>query len=271
MWFCSRCAEPSRVSPTSSHTRLPSQDKHVTYTTRSPTSTAATPAPQPRDSSETPAPAPRSKRTRTASVDIRDSPPLSAGQNKPASKRRALFREGEGSGEADDDDVIIVKDEPVDESEGLPPDWAEGAGGEAEVKPEIDQDVKPTLKVHCTPGPYSRVGQVKLTARAVQIEASTSLAERSSSCMLFWVSKRPLAHAADRSPLAVSSPTHRSIRKISPDRACSTPKSANYPPPSLPNPTADRCPLDRPAVRAARSRSRLRLREVGCSGASRRA
>ncbi|BGP28408.1 hypothetical protein JCM10296v2_000140 [Rhodotorula toruloides] len=120
------------------------KDKHVTYTTRSPTSTAATPAP--RASSTTPAPAPRSKRTRTASLNIRDSPPLSAGRDEPTSKRRALFRDGEGS-EADDD-VIIVKDEPVDEGEGLPPDWAEGATGEAEVKPEIDQDVKPALKVH---------------------------------------------------------------------------------------------------------------------------
>ncbi|BGP21263.1 hypothetical protein Rt10032_c19g6242 [Rhodotorula toruloides] len=122
------------------------KDKHVTYTIRAPISTAATPAPH--DSSTTSAPAARSKRTRTASVDIRDSPPLSVGQDEPASKRRALFRNVEGTGGPEDDDVIVVKDEPVDEGEGLPPNWAEGAAGEAEVKPEIDQDVKPTLKVH---------------------------------------------------------------------------------------------------------------------------
>ncbi|GAA5858284.1 hypothetical protein JCM8547_004634 [Rhodosporidiobolus lusitaniae] len=98
-------------------------------------------------SSATPAPPPPPPAA-LGSVDL-------TGAGEPASKRRAAG-EGEEEVEDDDDDIVVVKPEPVDNE--LPPEGAlfrpdddkGGVRGEEEVKmeDEIDEDVKPQLKVN---------------------------------------------------------------------------------------------------------------------------
>ncbi|GAA6010261.1 hypothetical protein JCM10207_005691 [Rhodosporidiobolus poonsookiae] len=131
------------------------KDKNLHYATRSPRAQPPPPPPQPQ-------PARASKRRRASPspsrdpsaaprVDLRNSPDdEQEGSMPPPAKRTTRSQrggegEGEGVGEAE---VLVVKDEPEDE--GFPLGLGYEAGGMEgeEAKPEVDEDVKPVLKVN---------------------------------------------------------------------------------------------------------------------------
>jgi len=132
----------------------PSQDKHIHFATRSPSTTRAPYA------ARTSSVAPPSRRKRARTTPAANDAVLSSDSDNegssssaaPAPKRRVgVASSGARDEGGAEDELVVVKPEPEDE--GLPAGWADDAGGAeglADVKEEIDQDVKPQVEVTCT-------------------------------------------------------------------------------------------------------------------------
>ncbi|GAA5935244.1 hypothetical protein JCM3775_007247 [Rhodotorula graminis] len=131
------------------------KDKNIHFLTRSPSTVRAPSRVAP---SPFPPPPPSRKRARTASAAPRDDEGdvLSSGSDGEGpstaaatpSKRRAGVAASGARDEGDaEDELVVVKPEPDEEAPPL--GWTESAGGgyEGDVKPEIDEDVKPEVTV----------------------------------------------------------------------------------------------------------------------------
>ncbi|BGP44375.1 hypothetical protein JCM10450v2_000186 [Rhodotorula kratochvilovae] len=133
------------------------KDKHVHYTTRSPTASRG--AATTRTPSVAPPSRKRARSTTAAAAGAAEEDVLSSGSDgegdrtaAPAAKRRAGTA-AVGAADEDDDELVVVKPEP-DEDGAMPPGWADAPSGTGEdgvrlgeVKEEIDDDVKPQVTV----------------------------------------------------------------------------------------------------------------------------